>query len=469
MSQNQNRIDTINSVTDQLNGISPSMCLAKWLQSTTTLYNGMTHSCHHPVPHKIEVADVVANPKALHNTPIKFYARKEMLEGIQTAECKYCWNIENLGAKHISDRSYKSVTQWAWPSLQKVLDSGLGEDINPTYLEVAFENTCNFKCAYCSPEVSSRWMEEIKVYGPYNLTHKKHHDLKYLASTNRIPIHYKEQNPYIDAFWKWWPELYQDLKVFRITGGEPLLSEHTWKVLDYIEANPRSDLTLAINTNMGVPKKLVQKLIEYCNRIAPHIKELQIFTSAEATGKQCEYIRHGMVWDEFTENCDTFLTQVDPQIRLNFMVTTNLLGSTTFDKFIEYIMELRRKFNSNVQYNRIPIMISYVRWPEHLSVTNLPDNLKSQYTSDWKKCIADNRNTLPARLYLEEIDQIERLIEFMNSVPQIDSEVADFYHFHAEYDIRRHESVCETFPELSEHYTRGQQISMLGSDLIKSQ
>ena len=459
MSTNQQFMDTLENKTEQLNQISPSMCLAKWLQSTTNLYNGMTHSCHHPTQHKIEVSDVQQNPKALHNTPIKFVARRDMLQGIQTKECNYCWNIENLGHGHLSDRSYKSANSWAWPHKQKVLDSKLGADINPTYLEISFENTCNFKCAYCSPEVSSRWMEEVKTNGPYKLTRNNHHDLDYLKSMDRMPIHFKEYNPYIEAFWKWWPDLYKDLETFRITGGEPLLSEHTWKVLDYIDQNPRKDLTLAINTNMGVPKKLINKLIDYVNRIGPKIKEIQIFTSAEATGKQCEYIRHGMVWDEFTENCEDFLSKTEHQVSLNFMVTTNLLGSTTFESFLEYIVGLRAKFNTSAAHNRVPIMIAYIRWPEHLSSTNLPDDLKAKYSADWKACAERHRDGEPARLYLEEIAQIDRLIDFMNSKPQVEHQVADFYNFHTEYDRRRKENVLETFPELKEYFEYSKTLS----------
>ena len=40
---------------------------------------------------------------------------------------------------------------------------------------------------------------------------------------NKMPIPQRDPNPYVDAFWKWWPELYRDLHTFRITGGEPLL------------------------------------------------------------------------------------------------------------------------------------------------------------------------------------------------------------------------------------------------------
>jgi len=47
---------------------SPTMCTAKWLQSTIYLQNGTTHSCHHPAVHKIPLEELKDNPSALHNT-----------------------------------------------------------------------------------------------------------------------------------------------------------------------------------------------------------------------------------------------------------------------------------------------------------------------------------------------------------------------------------------------------------------
>ena len=55
-----------------LNEVSPSFCTAKWKQVTLHLHSGQTHSCHHPVPHKIPLDEIADNPSALHNT--KFLA-----------------------------------------------------------------------------------------------------------------------------------------------------------------------------------------------------------------------------------------------------------------------------------------------------------------------------------------------------------------------------------------------------------
>jgi hypothetical protein len=124
-----------------------------------------------------------------------------------------------------------------------------------------------------------------------------------LENENKVPILASEENPYVEAFWKWWPELYRDLHTFRITGGEPLMSKDTWGVLDYIinEPNPNKELNLAINTNLGVPDKLIDKFIDKIKRIedGDKVKEFVVFTSVDTWGEQAEYIRNGLVFNKF--------------------------------------------------------------------------------------------------------------------------------------------------------------------------
>lgn len=452
---NKEQLERMKSFKKKLDAVSPSFCLAKWLQVTINLYNGTTHSCHHPTSHKIDSEKVLDNPNMLHNTPIKFFARKEMLNGVQTKECQYCWNIENLEEKTMSDRVYKSCNSWAAPFLNKVLESGLGENINPTYMEIAFENVCNFKCTYCMPDISSRWMEEIESHGPYSLNGYELHNLNYLKKIGRFPIHHKEYNPYIEAFWKWWPDLYNDLHTFRITGGEPLLSDNTWKVLDYIQEHPRKELTFAVNSNFGVPHNLILKLISYANDIVKNkkIKEFIVFTSAESTEQQCEYIRYGMNWELFVKNIETFLSQTDDSIRLSFMVTANLLSGPSFKKFLEFILNLRKRFNKNNGYNRIGMMIPYLRHPSFIEITQLSNDLKEKYTIEWKEFVKNNSNNNELGIfYLEELDQIDRLCAFMNSKPADKTLMKDFYLYYTESDKRRKTNFCETFPELVDYY-----------------
>ena len=85
-------------------------------------------------------------------------------------------------------------------------------------------------------------------------------------------------------------DLYRDLHTFRISGGEPLLSKDTFKVLDYIleQKVPNHKLTISINTNMMM--KMITKMEEFydkVNRITQErrVKEFQVFTSVDTWGE----------------------------------------------------------------------------------------------------------------------------------------------------------------------------------------
>lgn len=438
---------------EQINAVSPSFCAAKWKQSTILLYSGETHSCHHPSRHKITLEDIKDNPRGIHNTAVKMAARKDMLNGIQTKECDYCWKIENLNKDWMSDRIYKSTYSWALPHIEEIVESGEGANIDPSYLEVAFESTCNFKCVYCSPESSSRWQEEIETHGPIELEDFNLHDLDWLKEVGKLPIHRKEQNPYIDAFWKWWPDLYPNLHTFRITGGEPLLSKHTWRVLDYIAENPNPNLTLAINTNLNVPDKLVEKLVEYINRISCNIKLFDVYTSLESTGKHAEYSRFGMQFDEFKKNCKYVLDNTPNTTRLHYMTTINLTSAPTFLEYLGYIREMRLQYYSKLHEFRVRTHLSYLRWPRMLCLTLLSDEDKQRFGDMWIDFVETHKLTpkksTQETFYLEEVDQVKRLVDYMRSTKETQSLYKDFRNYTRSLDKRRKTSFVETFPELA--------------------
>ncbi len=443
---NQKAIDHLKSAKALLDTVSPSMCFAKWTQSTLNLHNGYTHSCHHPIPHRVDEDSILRNPKTLHNTVIKIQARKEMIEGKRPSECDYCWNIENLGKDHISDRTYKSATEWSLNRFDEIVDPKvtLSPDFMPSYLEVSFDHTCNFKCVYCFPETSSRWMEEVERHGPYNLPNWKYHDLEWLKRQKKIPIKKDEYNPYTEAFWKAWPDWYQVLHTFRITGGEPLLSKHTWKVLNYIEKNPNPKLHLAINTNLCVPDKLIDRLVERMQTIRANVKTFTLFTSLEATGQEAEYIRYGMNYVQFLQNCHKMLS-VPELDRLNIMTTIGALSYSTFDKFLLEVLELRKEFSESEAKSRVGFMVNYLRHPPFMDSRVLPDECKRFMVAGMYRVMRKNGGWL----YLEEIDQLNRYINYMNGVPdEVEGLRSNLNNFLVEVDRRRGTDHKELFPLL---------------------
>ena len=447
---NEERIEELKRKVIKINSVSPSFCTAKWLQTTLYLQNGYNHSCHHPSAHKVPLEELRDDISALHNSKFKKEQRIKMMNGVRPTECDYCWNIEDLDKDYFSDRHYKTSDYWAWDRFDEIANSYPTKNVNPSYLEISFSNVCNFKCSYCSPEVSSKWMEEIEKYGSFD-TATGNHDLEYLKRVGKYPYKHSDDNPYVNAFWNYLPDIMGSLRVLRITGGEPLLSKDVWKLFDYIKTNPNTELELAINTNLGIDDKLIDKFIVTINELKSYVGTINVYTSAESVGKQAEYSRFGMDYTVWYNNVNRILTETEYNVTI--MTTINILSLPTTVEFINDIYKLRQKFNTTAANNRIPLSINYLRWPTHLSVTVLPIEIRKQYAShilaECEKLLKYSHNN-QARLYLEEWDQIQRLCEYMTTKEQIDT--TDFVTFIKEYDKRRNVSFTETFTEYKDFF-----------------
>lgn len=446
---------------EKLNSVGCGFCLAKWTQVTMHLHNGMTHSCHHPSPHKIPMIELETNPTALHNTNFKKNVRREMLTNKKPQECGYCWNIEN-NSKSYSDRVFKSSEEWSSKNFDEITSLKWDANYNPKYVEVSFSNTCNFKCSYCGPTFSSKWVEEIEKHGGYP-TSNNFNNLDWLKNTDQVPYKHSEHNPYVEAFWKWWPDLYNDLDTFRITGGEPLLSKDTWAVLEHIATtdNPNRNLNLSINSNLGVPKNLIERFINISEKIINEgrVKTLIVFTSCDTYGKQAEYARHGLNFDDFIGNIELILSRL-PKVTVNIMCAFNVFSPFGYEKLIDTVFELKKKYHNKERYwiSAVQLDTSYIRYPQHLTVKVLEKEHKELILKAAKKSYYYAMREFTHDHYGfsdTEVQKIKRLydysIGFDYSVNEEQNKI-DFVNFVDEHDKRRGTNFIETFPELEKMY-----------------
>ena len=449
-----------------LDEVGKGMCLAKWTQVTLQLQTGHNHSCHHPGTHKINLNEIKRNPSALHNTQFKKLRRREMLTGKRPAECDYCWNVED-NSDRFSDRVFKSTESWSKPHFDEIVNADWREDFNPRYVEVAFSNACNFKCSYCAPAFSTTWMNEIKQHGAYPTT-DEFNSLKYNIQENKMPIPRRDPNPYVDAFWKWWPDLYRDLHTFRITGGEPLLSKDTWKVLDYIidEPNPNKELSLAINSNLGVTDNLINDFIEKLKRIEDEdrVKELVIFTSVDTWGPQADYIRNGLEFNRFWDNMNKVLSSLDRAV-VTIMSTYNALSVPNYRPLLHNVYDLKQQYFSEDRYWSSAVFLdsSYLRHPTHQTVQVLPDVwnkeiLKQAQLVDYYSVLwgAEYQNKIAGYSDVE-IQKIKRIYDWKiakweGKDEQVLQQRYNFGKFFQEHDKRRGTDFCKVFPELADFY-----------------
>jgi len=440
----------LNSAEQMAEKLGPALCLAKWKQVSLHLPTGLTNSCYHPPLHKIPVENLSTDPGSLHNTPHKKAQRVMMLQNEKPSECQYCWNMENEGK--LSDRHYRSGEPWAAVDFEQIKNStGEESDIIPSYVEVNFNNVCNLMCSYCSPQFSSSWQQEVDRSGGYP-TARVHNDPGHFGGDRRV-IPAREHNPYVEAFWSWWPELYPQLQHFRMTGGEPLLDRNTYRVFDYVLEHPKSDLHLNVTSNFSVDEKSWQKYLGYVKRLCQegNLEHFMQYVSLDGFGAQAEYMRHGMDFDLVWDRVNQFLTEVPSYNSLTFIVTMNNLSVTSLENLFAGILGLRKTYSKT--YQRVWFDTPVLREPAWQSLQILPEPYADKLEHLWAWMIRQIETAEdPFHGFKDyEIARLDRDIAWMRARQGQDHSVvkADFYRFFNEHDRRRGTDFLKTFPEMS--------------------
>ena len=427
---------------------SESFCAAKWYNATIWLGSGMTTSCHHPLPHKVSLEDIAANPKALHNSIRKKEERRMMQQGERPSGCEYCWKIEDMGTEAISDRVYKTVI-YKDEDLDYAYNLPADQDVDLQTLEISFDRTCQFACSYCNPAFSSAWVRDIKTNGAYtNLVsdgrnHFTHvHDSSQLYTLNEV-------NPYVEAFFKWWEtDLHKTLKELRITGGEPLMSGYTWRLIDWFKEHRGASTTrLAINSNLGFKRDVLERLLDSTQGI-----ELDIYTSNESMGRHAIYIRDGMDWNQWCDNLQ-YLLKSNQVNSVHIMCTINALCLTTLSEFLWNITKLKEKYGRD----SLSFTLNILRFPSFQSPLILPIELRTEYSNGLANFLKGTDNSTV--LHEHEREHIKRLIEYLTMVDTPHSEAFDlpklqhdFKQFYRQYDHRRGKDFKYTFTQLADWY-----------------
>ena len=426
--------------------ISKSYCAAKWYNATIWLGHGQTTSCHHPPGHWIPVEELKDNPSAIHNTPHKKKMRKMMLEGERPSECEYCWKVEDMGRDNISDRVFKTEI-FKDSDIQKSVDMPWDNNVNLKTLEISFDRACNFKCSYCNPAFSTAWVKDINDYGGYqNIQSDGRGHFSDTAPWAEPATKKQEDNPYIQAFHKWWEsDLADSLEEIRITGGEPIMHKGTWKLFQWFKDNPDRgrNMRFAINSNLcpDTPKVLDRLVKE-----SWHITKLSIYTSMEATGVQGEYIRDGLDYDLWMSNIHRVLKEAKID-KLYMMMTINSLCLNSITEFMDEMLDLREEYGE-----RAPVIsLNILRFPSFQSAAILPEEIKSHYKEKIDKWINSERPQ--AMLDEGEKASVVRLVDYLDIVKTPHKNTAetpklynDFKTFFSQYDIRREKDFISTFP-----------------------
>ena len=436
-----------------LNTISTSFCAAKWYNASIQLGSGYTGSCHLPLPHLINDDQIKTNPSAIHNTDHKKQMRKMMLEGARPAECGYCWKIEDIGRNSVSDRIYKSQP-YTIEDINQITKLPWDADVNLKTLEISFDRQCNFACSYCNAGYSTTWAKDLDNNGAYqNFIAPGGGGGAYEADGSWAESKGKhlDDNLYTEAFFQWWPELSSSLYELRITGGEATVSQNFWRFVEIMHSTDASNLRFAVNSNLGMGEKALEKLIGITHSLT--IKEFDLFTSNESFGSHAEYIRDGLDYNLWRNNLTEFIKRAKCRT-VTIMMTVNNLCLFSITDFIDDMLLIKRQYGSQ----KLHLSFNMLRWPSFMGPLTLPDDIKMElhkHISEWFEKTKSSEYLTP-----NEQSQVQRLLDYIEVLDKGHVAVTDdktllfhdFKSFFTQYDQRRGKNLIEIFPRLGDWY-----------------
>lgn len=359
--------------------------------------------------------------------------RLDMLDNKKVSNCNRCYELEEVGHDTLRKRSNDEFIFEKYglhedksPIVQKTKLDGSLDEVHLTYMDIRFSNICNMRCRTCGPDLSSQWFEEA-VDSKFNRTPEQ----KILQIRKGNTAFMEQFDPYLHTVEKiYW------------AGGEPLLMDEHWYIMNKLVEMGRTDVRIFYNTNFS---KLTYKQ-EDAVELWKKFEHVSIGASLDAGWEKGEYLRKGTIWADTMANRER-LKQELPQHDFNISCTVSIFNVLDVCDFYRKLCEIEfiepKDFGVNILLGK------------HVHrATVLPLHMRQRAIEKIKETLA----------WIEGKDQVGRATDTFNSLLQFmegdDSHLlSDSMQEAKEMDRFRAETLFEVFPELSDissYYNEGE-------------
>ena len=226
---------------------------------------------------------------------------------VRNSDCNYCWKLE--------DKNIISPRQFTTTPVVSV--------------EIVLDNLCNMSCLYCNPASSSVWAEKLK-----DKNWIKGYDTEYNTLERQKII------------FDWIETITKDSIQIRISGGEPTLNPKLFTILDRIK---KPGTTVIINTNLNTTDIMMNKLIEYINKMTNNNINFFIRCSLDGVGDQNDWQRDGSNWKKVEANLKKYL---ETDARIGIFTTITVLTLEALKPLCEWVLEESYQNNNKIRMHR---------------------------------------------------------------------------------------------------------------------
>ena len=361
------------------------------------------------------LGDIRSSPLVeLWNSPGMKALRSDMMSGRPVAGCRGCYKSERAGL--FSRRQSKSI-EWDHCRDRKRLTASDGALpwLPLPYLEIRCSNVCNLRCRTCDPAQSSAWAADARALG--------------------LPV---EGGPIQRSYDDWdslWrqlqPLLEEGLETIHFVGGEPLVMEEHYRILEFLIARGRTDVRLLYNTNFSTLRFQGRDMIDLWSRF----RDVKVIASLDGSGRRGEYIRKGLRWETAVANREEMLRRC-PDVGFSINATLSIFNAL-------HLPDFHREWVEKGYVERNELALNILRGPALYRMQVLPAALKQQVLASYQRhrdsfLDADGsaaRDFSAATRFLEAQDRSELLPEFVAMTRRLDQ--------------LRGEDCREVFPELA--------------------
>jgi MoaA/NifB/PqqE/SkfB family radical SAM enzyme len=280
--------------------------------------------------------------------------RRSMLTEKSVDACNRCYEQEASG--FLSGRlSANKHHGHHIKKIKKTQQDGTFDDFELIYWDIRFSNLCNLSCRSCGHIFSSSWyQDQAKLAGPeWKKTHKV------LNYAGRFET---------DA-WEQLVEHIDHVEQIYFAGGEPLLMDEHYRILDELVRRKKFDVRLVYNTNFTHTELKDRSVFEYWKLF----DSVSIGASLDDCGTRAEYIRKGTDWAVVEQNRRDMI-KICPQVDFYISPTLSIMNAWSITDFHRDWVEkgLIRSQDINVNILQDPpyyrIDVATAEYKEHLAI-----------------------------------------------------------------------------------------------------
>jgi radical SAM protein with 4Fe4S-binding SPASM domain len=350
--------------------------------------------------------------KELWNSEKMCDMRKNMLDDKPTEGCKKCYDIEENNGVSMRMNTNKSFSHHI-ERKELTNRDGSVDDVFMSYMDIRFSNICNFKCRSCGPEFSSLWYDDAIAQGRWSSKESKIFRVK-----DTITELWDDMNQWIDT-----------VEQIYFAGGEPLIMDEHYKILEHLIEIGRTDINISYNTNLSKLKYKSKDVIELWKKF----EHITVGASLDDSGERAEVMRSGTIWKDIISNRKRIIEEV-PHVKFRLTPTVSVFNvQHCIDFFDEWI------YNNLVDPSMISINI--LTHPDFLSAQILPKHIRELTQNKIREFL--KRHNMKNN---DNYSDFNSLLTFLNEDKQ--DLLPKYMKYNDVLDKLRNETIISTFPEL---------------------